>query len=137
MDIDLSSHGIVGLVRNHEGKFLMLKEARELLQGHWAPPHGRIEPTDPNEEATVIREVGEETGLNVKPFKKLLTLPADTKVKTVSFWLTELAEPGEIKVDPTEVVEYGWFSVEEALSLPLYPGTKLFFEKVKNLKIIL
>ena len=31
-----------------------------------------------------------------------------------------------------ESSNFGWFTVEEALDLTLYPGTKIFFEKVKS-----
>lgn len=105
------------------------------MKGHWAPPHGRCEDTDTSEEAGVIREVEEETGLKVRPIKVILTQPADTKVKTVSFWLVE--SDGENIVLDDESSNSGWFTPEEALKLLLYPGTKLFFEKVMNGEIIL
>lgn len=127
---DLSTHGIVALVRDKDDKFLLLEDAREQMKGHWAPPHGRCESTDESEEAGVIREVMEETGVPVKPIKSVLTQPADTKVKTVSFWLVETDEH-QIKLDE-ESSDFGWFTVDEALNLKLYPGTKTFFEKVKS-----
>jgi 8-oxo-dGTP pyrophosphatase MutT (NUDIX family) len=127
--MDLSSHGIVALVRNKDYRFLLLEDGRAEMRGHWAPPHGRCESTDASEEAGVIRETFEETGLNIQPVRKVLTQPADTKVKTVSFWLVDTL-PGEITLDTEESSNYGWFTVDEALSLTLYPGTKLFFEKV-------
>jgi 8-oxo-dGTP diphosphatase len=132
--MDLSTHGIVALVRSEEDKFLLLKESRDLLNGAWAPPHGRCEVTDSSEEDGVIREVKEEVGLDVKPIKKLLTQPADTKVKTVSFWLVEVVG-GELVIDPGEASESGWFSIDEALNMNLYPGTKVFFQKVKSREI--
>lgn len=128
--MDLSTHGIVALVRNQAGKFLLLEEARELMRDYWAPPHGRCETTDISEEQGVIREVKEETGLAVIPVKKVLTQPADTKVKTVSFWVVD--SESDTPVVNEESSSFGWFTVDEALRLPLYPGTKLFFEKVKS-----
>ncbi len=127
---DLSAHGIIALVRNNEGRFLLLEDARELMKGYWAPPHGRCEAGDASEAAGVIREVKEETGLSVTPIKSVLTQPADTKVKTVSFWVVE-ATSGEVVLDE-ESSDYGWFTVSEALGLKLYPGTKTFFEKVST-----
>jgi 8-oxo-dGTP diphosphatase len=126
----LSSHGIVALVRNTEGKFLLLEDAREQMKGYWAPPHGRCEDSDITEENGVIREVKEETGLNVKPIRVVLTQPADTKVKTVSFWLVE-TDSQNIQLDD-ESSQFGWYGLEETSQLLLYPGTKLFFEKVIN-----
>ncbi|HEY0965673.1 MAG TPA: NUDIX hydrolase [Candidatus Saccharimonadales bacterium] len=129
--MNLSSHGIVALVRNDEGKFLLLEDSREQMLGYWAPPHGRCETTDISEEAGIVRETLEETGLAVKPVKKLLTQEADTKVKTVSFWLVELIG-GALRIDESETSNYGWFSIDEALQIKLYPGTKIFFEKLKT-----
>jgi len=128
---NLSSHGIVALVQNTEGKYLLLEDSREQMKGHWAPPHGRCEDTDETEANGVIREVLEETGLEVRPIRAVLTQPADTKVKTVSFWLVEsVDDQGIVQLDD-ESSAYGWFTPDEALSgLLLYPGTKLFFEKV-------
>lgn len=132
---DLSTHGIVALVRNSEGKFLLLEDARDEMLGHWAPPHGRYETSDDSEAAGVIREVYEETKLHVTPIKSVLTQPADTKVKTVSFWLVE-TEESDIELDD-ESSDCGWFSVEETLQLRLYPGTKIFFDKVMSGEISL
>ena len=129
--MDLTTHGIVVVIKNNEGKFLLLKESRDLLKGAWAPPHGRCEISDKSEEDGVMRETKEETNLDVRPMKKLITQPADTKVKTVSFWLAEVSG-GDLIIDPGEVSESGWFSLEESLKLNLYPGTRIFFEKVKS-----
>lgn len=131
--MDLSSHGIVALIRNQNNQFLLLEDSRPEMHGHWAPPHGKCELTDASEEAGVVRETFEETGLQVKPVRKVLTQPADTKVKTVSFWLVDTLA-GEITLDD-ESSAYGWFTVDEALALTLYPGTKLFFEKVAKSEI--
>lgn len=101
------------------------------MLGHWAPPHGRLESSDGTEEAGVARETLEETGLRVRPVRKVLTQPADTKVRTVSFWLVDVeGDEHDLRIDPSETGEHGWFTVAEALRLQLYPGTKLFFDKV-------
>ncbi|HEY8999424.1 MAG TPA: NUDIX domain-containing protein [Candidatus Saccharimonadales bacterium] len=130
LSMDLSTHGIVALVRDGDGKFLLLEDSREPMKGCWAPPHGRCELTDASEEEGVIREVREETGLAVLPVRRVLTQPADTKIKTVSFWVV-IGESSDPKLNE-ESVSFGWFSVDEALSLELYPGTRVFFEKVKS-----
>jgi len=127
---NLEGHGVVVIIKQGD-KILLLKDSRELMLGYWGPPHGRCEPTDNSEEETVVREVMEETNLKVKPIKKLWTTEADTKIKTVSFWEADLVG-GEIKIDPSESSEYGWFTVDEALKLKLYPGTKNFLELVKD-----
>lgn len=126
----IKNHGVVVLIKKDK-KFLLIKDSRELMLNLWAPPHGRCDEVDKNEKDSVIREVFEETGLQVNPVKKIWTTNADTKVKTVSFWLAEIIG-GEIKLDEKEASEYGWFTIDEALELKLYPGTNAFFTLVKN-----
>jgi 8-oxo-dGTP pyrophosphatase MutT (NUDIX family) len=127
---ELSDHGIVALVQNEQGKLLMLEDAREAMEGCWAPPHGRCESHDLSEEDVIVREVYEETGLRVVPLKKLWTQPADTKIKTVSFW-TVSGRTSPISLND-ESSAYGWFYIDEALSINLYPGTRHFLEMVKS-----
>jgi ADP-ribose pyrophosphatase YjhB (NUDIX family) len=126
-------HGIVAIIKK-ENKFLLIKESRKLLNGFWAPPHEICEKKDNSEEETVMRGVLEEVGLHTKPIKPLWTTKADTKIKTVSFWLVELKSQ-DIKANPREVAEYGWFTVDEALKLDLFPGTRIFFSKLKSKEI--
>ena len=125
--MDLSSHGIVALVRT-DNKYLLLEDSRNLMRGFWAPPHGRCKENDKSEQDAIIREVREETGLIVQPVRKITTVPAATKVKTVSFWIVETDENQKIILDTSESSQYGWFTIQEALRLKLYPGTKKFFE---------
>jgi 8-oxo-dGTP pyrophosphatase MutT (NUDIX family) len=103
------------------------------MRGYWAPPHGRCENSDITEENTVVREVKEETGLDVKPVRAVLTQPADTKVKTVTFWLVHTTDQ-KVHLDE-ESSQYEWYSLEDALKLLLYPGTRIFFEKVARHEI--
>jgi 8-oxo-dGTP pyrophosphatase MutT (NUDIX family) len=126
----IKNHGVVVLIKYNK-KFLLLKDSRELMIDHWAPPHGKCNESDENEEATVVRETFEETNLRVLPLKNIWETEADTKVKTVAFWLAKIIG-GEIKIDEQKSSEYGWFSLDEALALNLYPGTKKFFALVKQ-----
>ncbi|NTV41549.1 MAG: NUDIX domain-containing protein [Candidatus Moranbacteria bacterium] len=131
----LKNHGVAVLIRDKD-KFLLLKDSRKLMLDFWAPPHGRCEEADKNENNTVKRETFEETNLRVKPVKKVWTTEADTKTKTISFWLAEIID-GEICLDKDESSEYGWFTLEEALKLKLYPGTERFFTLVKKGSILI
>lgn len=130
---NLSNHGVVAVVIKNN-KYLLLEDSKKPMRGCWAPPHGKCEAVDSCEEDCVVREVLEESNLNVKPIRKLWTTEADTKVETVSFWLVEVVD-GEIKINKRESSNYGWFSLDEALKLKLYPGTKRFFGLVRKEKI--
>jgi 8-oxo-dGTP pyrophosphatase MutT (NUDIX family) len=129
----MKSHGIVAIIKRGN-KYLLLKESRDLMFGYWRPPCGRMEKTDLNEEATVVREVMEETNLKVKPRGKLWTTKADTKVQTITFWSAKIIG-GDLKIDKRESSDFKWVTPDEALKLELFPGTKKFFEKVKLEKI--
>lgn len=128
--MNLRSHGIVALICNQAGQYLLLEDARLPMKGYWAPPHGRCEEGDVSEENAIIREVQEETGLLVQPIRKILTQAADTKVRTVSFWLVEYKGENSMVLND-ESSRSGWFTIDEALGLQLYPGTQILFEKAK------
>ena len=130
---DLLDYGIAALVVKN-GKYLLLKNSKKAMFGHWAPPHGVCESVDKCEENCVIREVLEKSNLDVKPIKKLWTTKADTMVKTVSFWLVKVIN-GEIKINKRKSSDYGWFALGEVMKLKLFPATKRFFSLVKENKI--
>jgi ADP-ribose pyrophosphatase YjhB (NUDIX family) len=53
------------IIRDESGRVLLVRRANEPGRGLWSLPGGRIEP-DEAEEAAVVREVLEETGLAVR-----------------------------------------------------------------------
>jgi len=53
-----------------EDKILLIKRATRVFRGYWALPGGRVEPKETVEE-TVVREVKEETGLDVEILEKI------------------------------------------------------------------
>ena len=130
---EMDNHGIVAIVINDK-KYLLLEDSRRPMSGYWGPPHGRCNSTDLSEEDCVVREVLEETNLNVRPIKKLWNTRADTKVKTISFWLVEILG-GNMRIDAKETRNYGWFTLDDVLKLKLYPGASRFFELVKENRI--
>lgn len=80
----IKNHGVVVLIRNGE-KFLFLKDSRALMLDCWAPPHGRCDESDKDEQAAVKREVLEETGLSVNPQKRFGRLKLTLKLKQSLF----------------------------------------------------
>lgn len=55
---------IGALVHDEAGRLLLIRRGREPGQGCWSLPGGRVEPGESDEQA-VVREVLEETGLEV------------------------------------------------------------------------
>lgn len=53
------------VVRDAQGRLLLVRRGREPGRGRWSIPGGRVEPGESDREA-VVREVAEETGLRVE-----------------------------------------------------------------------
>ena len=70
----------------HQGRVLLIKRVRQPFQGIWALPGGRIELGE-SPESAVIREVREETGIEVDQPAEIdrfeLTDPADGRRLTI------------------------------------------------------
>jgi 8-oxo-dGTP diphosphatase len=61
----------VGGVVVHEGRVLLIKRGKEPLRGRWVVPGGTLELGESLEEA-LVREIGEETGVTVRPLEVLI-----------------------------------------------------------------
>ncbi|AUI63653.1 NUDIX hydrolase [Amycolatopsis sp. BJA-103] len=55
-----------GIAHDELGRILLIRRANEPGRGLWSVPGGRVEPGE-TDEAAVIREMREETGLDVMP----------------------------------------------------------------------
>ncbi|MFP5068572.1 NUDIX hydrolase [Pseudonocardia nantongensis] len=55
-----------GIVYNPDGRLLLVRRANEPGRGSWSIPGGRVEPGE-DEQTAVVRELREETGLDVRP----------------------------------------------------------------------
>ncbi|HEV7980682.1 NUDIX hydrolase [Amycolatopsis sp.] len=55
-----------GIVHDAAGRLLLIKRGNEPGRGLWSVPGGRVEPGETDKEA-VVREIFEETGLDVIP----------------------------------------------------------------------
>lgn len=62
----------VGAVVVHAGRVLLIQRGKEPLRGRWLVPGGTVEAGETLEQA-VVREVREETGVEVRP-RELLTV---------------------------------------------------------------
>jgi mutator protein MutT len=60
----------VGGVVVHDGRVLLIRRGKQPLYGRWVVPGGTVELGEPLEEA-LVREMREETGLEVEPLELL------------------------------------------------------------------
>ena len=100
-------------------KVLLTKRNIDPFKNYWCLPGGHIDPYE-NAEAAVIREVKEETNIDINP--KFLTymdeIFPELKIHNVVLMYFGNAK-GKVEADPKEVSETGWFSLEEAGKLEL------------------
>ncbi|OLT48266.1 NUDIX hydrolase [Saccharomonospora sp. CUA-673] len=55
-----------GIVHDDDGRLLLIRRAHDPGRGLWSLPGGRVEPGE-TDHAAVVRELAEETGLDVEP----------------------------------------------------------------------
>lgn len=96
--------------RRHSGniEFLLIKNRKG---GNWGFPKGHIERGE-SEHDTAIREVGEETGLAIKPLDGFRAIseyhPRGKIYKQVVFFIAEMPETGHIALQQAEIDRYIW-----------------------------
>ena len=99
-----------------DGRYLLLRRAREPQKGLWNLPGGFVEPLEAPEEA-VRREVAEETALDVEVLEMIGAFPspyADTGRTTLDLAYRCRLVAGEVRLSD-ESGEAGWFALD---SLP-------------------
>ena len=98
--------------------FLIIK----MLNGNWGFPKGHTEDQETDIQ-TAIREVTEETGINVEildGFKKSIKyIPFPEVLKEVIFFIG-ITEEEKVTIDKDEIEDYMWCSYEEALKMITY-----------------
>ncbi|MEU0841373.1 NUDIX domain-containing protein [Streptomyces sp. NPDC005962] len=99
--------GVTGVVRNEHGQVLLLKHRMWPAGRPWGLPTGYA---IKNEEfpKTIVREVREETGLEVVP-GRLVQVVSGYKLR-VEIAYEALHVGGNLKLDGFEILEARWFS---------------------------
>ena len=105
---------------------------KNLRGGHWSFPKGHVEPGE-TERDTAIREVREETGLNVEPLsdktiENIYKSSYDT-VKTVLYFVAETAPDAKLVPQPEEVSEIKWLPVSDVPAALTYRNDVRVFER--------
>ncbi|GLW62290.1 NUDIX hydrolase [Actinomadura rubrobrunea] len=111
-----------GIVRDQEGRLLLVRRARPPSAGRWSLPGGRVEPGE-TDVAAVVRELREETGLRVAvgPLVGSVERPGpDGVVYEIADYL---ATPvGGRLAAGDDAADVRWAAPEELLRLPTSPG---------------
>lgn len=107
MSTPLHSVSVAGAIFDDEGKILAI---RRRDNGHWEPPGGVLE-LDETIEDGLIREVQEETGLQIEP-DKLTGVYKNMKLGIVALVFRCRRIAGALKAT-TEAVEFAWLDESE------------------------
>lgn len=133
---NITKHSTIGAIIKQNGKILMLD--RKNIPLGWACPAGHIEEGE-NPEQTLIREVKEETNLDIKKYKLIIHEAVDFGTCGRGFtghdWYVYeiLSWQGEIKLNDQEHRQIGWKTVLEIKELQLEEVWLYFFKKLKIL----
>jgi ADP-ribose pyrophosphatase YjhB (NUDIX family) len=122
-----------GIVRDADGRFLMIRRGKPPDEGRWSVPGGRVEPGEADEEATA-REVLEETGLAVRAGRlvgEVRRAGPDGLVYAIRDYECHLlshARPDAVRAGD-DAADVGWFTADELRALDCTPLLLETFEE--------
>jgi ADP-ribose pyrophosphatase YjhB (NUDIX family) len=123
LDADVERVPCVGaVIRDESGRTLMVRRARQPAAGFWSLPGGRVEPGESAEQA-VIREVSEETGLEVRVERRVGSVlrdgPGGVVYDIEDYSCTVV---GGVLSAGDDAADVGWFELACVDPLTLSPG---------------
>lgn len=126
-----SCGAVVFKSKNSKNKFLLIKNKRS---AHWGFPKGHIELGETREE-TAVREVKEETGLDISIFPNFVQ-SSDYMIKgkiekNVSIFLAQSSNSNYV-MQEEEIDACGWFSYEKAFYVLFYQNDKQILKKARQ-----
>jgi ADP-ribose pyrophosphatase YjhB (NUDIX family) len=127
-------HKSIGAIIKKNDKILLIDRAH--FPYGWAGPAGHADDNETPKQA-IIREVKEETNLDIKKYKLLIHEYVDWNecvqgVKGHDWYVYEVGEwRGKIKRNKKEVKEIGWFNQRQIKNLNLEKIWNYWFKKLK------
>lgn len=126
----------VTLLRERDGKteVLLVRAARGMTTGMWNIPGGFVEFKEHPEEAAV-REAREELGIECRPrhligvYSELFDKPGDAHHLYGFMYLAE-GDTENIRLDPDEIQDCGWYPLEEAVTTTRNPFAQQAFRRL-------
>ncbi len=103
-------------------------------KGYWTFPRGHMKPHE-TEVITALREIKEETNLNVKimeGFRETVKYLSDADTEKEVIYFLAIPKSAKIKRQETEIKEISWFKFENAIDRLTYNTDK---EILKNARL--
>lgn len=113
MDAPSERKAVLGLVFDAQNHVLLIRRTNE---SRWLFPGGKVEQGE-SEDAAVVREVEEETGVRCRVESPLGRRIHPTTKREMSYWLCSAASHQISPRNPHEIAEARWFPAQAALSL--------------------
>ena len=113
----------VGAVCINDGTLLLIQRGQPPAQGMWSLPGGRVEPGESAVDA-VVREVREETGLDVRVIREVGTVVRDAPDGdryVIDDFLVAVTCDDEPRAGD-DAIDVGFFDEQAMAHLPLTPG---------------
>jgi mutator protein MutT len=111
----------LALIRRGERWFLQRRApGNPVLPGLWEFPGGKVEGGE-SLEAALERELQEETGLDLLTARSCTVLDGTPRLHPFLV---------EAEGEPSTVLAWGWFTVEEMLRLPIPPMNRALLERL-------
>ena len=117
-----------GCIITENEKILLIRQ----ISGMWGFPKGHIEEGE-TEEETAIREVKEETNIDVEvDSSKRYVMHYNTDKKNYKEVVLFVAKKvgGYLRMQPEEIMEAGWFEYKDAIKMLSYENTRELFKQV-------
>jgi len=118
----------VKAIIHKDGKYLLLKRSDKsnFFPGCWDFPGGKKE-SDETREKSIIREVKEETNLDIKLDRLTDEITFDINDHTINAFLYAIKSfDGKIKLN-SEHTKYKWVEKQDAKQMELSPFVEIFF----------
>lgn len=121
------SCGAVIYYKEEQNLYLVIQQ----LLGHYTFVKGHVENTE-TESETAIREITEETGLEVKldtDFRIINTYkPKKGFIKDVVYFVAQSSSK-DVQMQKEEVIDYKWLPIEKAIQLLTHSNDKIILQE--------
>lgn len=129
-----------GIIFNNLNQVLLINNEalKDPTKSYWGFPKGHLNEGESSNDAA-IREVKEETGLDVEVLEKVgdhkyvFTFEGEKIFKVVTMFLMQMIG-GELKIQSDELLDAEWFEPEEALKKLSFSKDRTLLKKALQLK---